>query len=612
MPSPLDYGCRGYVQPARDALFVAMAFIDLLFLARGDDGGRFQDLLDLLFISDLGLRLISRYRHERRADISVWSAAGLPHALLPLCIFAALVVEKWRPVVDEYRMLLGEGKRFVVRWVIFHPRQAREWIERGLTGLRWATWSMPIYSKLSQLRRRLQRARQARRRRKELRRREKAVAKMRASPKKPGPLRGSAGSGAGSTRSLAAVKLQTAFRARRARREAAVMRQLQGQRVARAAKKLQEHAIRMARRRALRAAVRDAAMVAARDGARTGSRPLAEADREREERKAFKRFLSMQPLVLRPDSPFAVAWESIFVVLVLGEVLQVASRYLTPDCILVPKPTAAGFVPKVAESLRRIRRTRSLAALDSASGVADGCSDGWIPTLGRVLIGPELLALVGPCYRGLVVLFATLDCAVQFSIGAVDEASGVLEPRPFLARWALPPHGLLFHCFVNPGLKAGGRAIGAAARWTTAHHPPRVYRLVVWLLPPVVWLGRASSAALKAVVRSQPVFRRWDLYVRHTAEGARATAEAAVGAAARSIEASAEVLHTSIDEVSHGAAAIASTGLEAIDRTVDGVASVVIDGVATVVVDGVIDGALSPLLDGLSGRRPAGQQCVEF
>jgi hypothetical protein len=225
-------------------------------------------------------------------------------------------------------------------------------------------------------------------------------------------------------------------------------------------------------------------------------------------------------LLLRPNTTFAVAWKVLFVVCVFFEIGQLAfSPKLTK---LVDKKTGqpmnigevlhTKFVPKlISDSCsdlqtiearefkgpkifrffqQKMRPTRRKINAEHKPWFCDAPYSTARATYVRGLhfVVTEFLLIVG------IVCF--LDVFVTFFTGELSDENGALIPKPFMKRWILP--GIVLQLLVNPQMETTCkwlfRALSNAAhfgparvwRWAAALFFP-VFRLLVYVVERYLW-----------------------------------------------------------------------------------------------------------------------------
>ena len=101
----------------------------------------------------------------------------------------------------------------------------------------------------------------------------------------------------------------------------------------------------------------------------------------------------------------------------------------------------------------------------------------YCPAAGRQA---AVIAIVATMLSTLVGLVASLDVAVEFFSGVLDDATGLLTPKPRRDRYLKPPHSLLFNIAVNPTMKFANRL---ATALLFSDNPHQLFRLVIWMQP---------------------------------------------------------------------------------------------------------------------------------
>lgn len=411
-------------------------------------------ILTMGFLSLLEIFLVY---HDISSPVKLFAAAFLLHLYLRIrwrgaeasknywrwpiewILFGCVVFDRWvhRPRANHFEnFVVNPLKSYAIRTTLTNPLAAYRLATRLIRMARWAKWCTPIVQVSLHFNDAIKRWRIVRRQKRERSSRLLTVRRMRSKLS------------LADSRQVAARVLQAAWRGRMARRH--VERQ----------------------RLSTRLLVRWAS-------ARIG-------DAVRRHRTRLQEQADRRPLLLRPDSSLVLCWKAGVVGLVLLEVAslaligedggqlaqshsetlgELATRLLWPECATVLVPTGPRSIPFVGP--RALMPAPLPPQCETRGSLVQ-------------MLGFSPLALLASLVGVLIEVLAVGDTFVEFLMGELDEATGILRPKTPLARYVLPPHSLLFNMAVNPALPTGNRLLG---KLLGSDNPYIMFRAVILLQP---------------------------------------------------------------------------------------------------------------------------------
>jgi hypothetical protein len=309
-------------------------------------------------------------------------------------------------------------------------------------------------------------------------------------------------------REAAAIRIQKCYRAMRVRKAFKALQLLQGTKESIAAIRMQT-AFRAALARAktrllLKERELDRLEAEADATSRDSTAQMSVDDRRRmyelqnELNTAAKRLVN-EKLLLRPNTSFAVTWKVLFVICVIFEITQLVikpklDKYIDEDTgkrldigkilddKLVPAPMTEweecafwliddeqlekdkkGFFKKI----RRRRKQKKAKKLTRPWF----CREPYVTmqsmyiNVVRFILSETLVIVAVVCY---------LDVFVTFFTGIFDSDTGILEPKPFFTRWFIP--GLTLQLLVNPRMESTAEFVFQLLSSAWRVGPIRVYR----------------------------------------------------------------------------------------------------------------------------------------
>ena len=309
-------------------------------------------------------------------------------------------------------------------------------------------------------------------------------------------------------REAAAIRIQKCYRAMRSRKAVKALQLMQGTKQSIAAIRMQT-AFRAALARAkttllLKERELDRLEAEADATSRLSTAQMSVEDRRRmyelqsELNTAAKKLVN-EKMLLRPNTSFAVTWKVLFVICVIFEITQLVikpelDKFIDEDTgerldigkilddRLVPTPMteweecAAWLIDdeQLAKDTKgffnKIRRRRKRKEAKKLSRPWF-CKEPYVTMQSmyisavRFMLAETIVIVAVVCY---------LDVFVTFFTGVFDSDTGVLEPKPFFARWIMP--GLTLQLLVNPRMETTSQFVFQllADAWRVG--PIRVYR----------------------------------------------------------------------------------------------------------------------------------------
>lgn len=421
------------------------------------------------------------------------------HCLLVAILhYCAVVIKQTTGVQLEYSADYAKKKiiRRVLGFALRHPKRFVRRFREARTGIRWFKYLAPLIGTGNKLlgnvkdlltkQRQYLHAREARRIRKQF---WKLMDKD-------------------ERREAAAIRIQKCWRAMRARKAVEALQLIQGTKESIAAIRMQS-AFRAALARArtrLLLKKRELDRLEA-EAVSTGMHPtehMSVDDRRRmyelqDELNVTAKKLVNEKMLLRPNTSFAVTWKVLFVICVVFEITQLVlkpklEKYVDEDTgkrldigkildrKLVPTPITEWeecaawliddeqFEKETKGFLKKMRR-RMKEKKAKKLHRPWFCKEPFVTTQAlyidvlRFMLTETLLIIAIVCY---------LDVFVTFFTGVFDSETGVLEPKPWFVRWILP--GLALQLLVNPRMETTAEYVFQllSDAWTIG--PIRVYR----------------------------------------------------------------------------------------------------------------------------------------
>ena len=308
----------------------------------------------------------------------------------------------------------------------------------------------------------------------------------------------------------ASILIQKTYRASRARRATNALRLLQGDLQRIAAIKLQTRfraLLRQSQARLKRKKLELARLerrLAEKKGGKTTM--MSEQERRRmyslrQELTATTQKLVNQKLLLRPNTTFAVVWKSMFVAAVILELGTLIAKTLYPKQVsvdfIVPVPFSELPECQVVEDHGLFRKFFSfIGGKDTTPPhpLPRYCDEDMVAlqaigmSLWRFLIELTILA---------VYLIFFFDVPINFFTGRFDSVDGTLTPQPPFVRWVAP--GVILQLALNPKMDQVAEFIAHMVTSIRALGPVRVFRWTVAFFFPVfvfflrhvsrLWLG---------------------------------------------------------------------------------------------------------------------------
>lgn len=200
-------------------------------------------------------------------------------------------------------------------------------------------------------------------------------------------------------------------------------------------------------------------------------------------------------ILLRPDSSFVNNWKLIFLAVIIIEILQVILRgdsttKLSTEEVMTKLAMREECIPQAKPAHRFARKPPPLPEYCSTAP-----NDHWAIHVGRILTAFSFF-------------IATLDVPIFFMTGKINEANGLLEPRPSFERWILP--GVLIQLLVNPGLEPMSKAFFDAVNWASKVGVGRVLRAYVWIHPLIHRISVHFSRELLHFTKTHWIFKQKD------------------------------------------------------------------------------------------------------
>jgi len=294
-----------------------------------------------------------------------------------------------------------------------------------------------------------------------------------------------------------ATKLQAIFRRRRLRKAMRVF-----------ASKEETAALLIQRTYRRRAAERKASLMKTdqlygvlMEAWRANDRQMADTERT-EERQRVAASIALgrdePPLLLRPNTRFAVTWKLLFVVCIVLELTSVAFSHRfgggeAGKKMSVDELLKAGVVPGRGGDVCAERRPgpfghvgRAFGALLPPGEKVAAAAHGACPAPAASLYVLTALAVISYVIVPAVHLICFLDVPVTFLTGELDDRTGVLIPKPFFPRWILP--GIALQLLVNPSMANVAGALGSVKGVVDQFGGARLLRWGYCLAPPVAQL----------------------------------------------------------------------------------------------------------------------------
>uniref|UniRef100_A0A7S2ILA8 Uncharacterized protein n=1 Tax=Haptolina brevifila TaxID=156173 RepID=A0A7S2ILA8_9EUKA len=204
-----------------------------------------------------------------------------------------------------------------------------------------------------------------------------------------------------------------------------------------------------------------------------------------------------RPFLIRPDCVALACWKFVVLVLVLLDVarwkLSEQGQHMTqaelmlslshPECIPQHKGHKYWIVgPAVVSPL------------------PDHCADLNFDQTPLGLFASFLTYLVG--------IIAFTDIVLEWLTGKIDPKTLVLEPKPFIERYLLPPHSLLFNVMINPTMGDVKKFLSQFVDVPTSSNLVRMCRMMVMLQPLASHFEEWFAIAAHRMKRSSTLFRR--------------------------------------------------------------------------------------------------------
>ena len=214
-----------------------------------------------------------------------------------------------------------------------------------------------------------------------------------------------------------------------------------------------------------------------------------------------KTFLN-QKLLLRPNTTFAVVWKALFVVGVILELSVLVAKALHPKGVTVESilprlwydlpecnPKEPGFFQKI---LHRFGRHRTSPILWYCQERAMAYQN-----MGVCILDFSIRTLIVT-----VQAIYFLDVFINFFTGRFNRQTGMLEPVPAFQRWVAP--GIMLQLLLNPRMDVVADIVARLVTAIRALGPVRVFRWTVAFFFPVFLIFRhRASQGWSVIVASQ-------------------------------------------------------------------------------------------------------------
>lgn len=122
--------------------------------------------------------------------------------------------------------------------------------------------------------------------------------------------------------------------------------------------------------------------------------------------------------------------------------------------------------------------------------------------------GTNWVALIAQVLSTFAFIIATLDVPIFFCTGAINEANGLLEARPFFERWVLP--GVLIQLIVNPGLEPLSKFVSDMVSGTAQVGLGRVLRALHWTKPLHDRMFKTLRRKIQKFLKRSTIFQQTD------------------------------------------------------------------------------------------------------
>ena len=427
--------------------------------------------------------------------------------------FAAKSVHLMKVTISKYTKKVAlKTTRFAIR----NPKQFRRRLRKVLTYLRWIKYLAPIIGALNKLKGNagdlLKKARQASQARRQLKLRQRIWNKMSDEEKLE----------------LAAVRVQSAFRSKIARKKQKAVRLLLLDQQLISIIKIQ-HRVRTKARDAKEKIKRKRKEFSTLNKRRFSlfnslSKPLSYEEKVkwiqlRDELRLHDKTIQSRNALLRPNTTFSVVWKVLFVFTICLEIVQIllsdttnkkatGKRSLesiltsmllpTRECEIIHKPknglrkvmeNTGSFIQKLVPILNRKPKDAQTSDLVC------------IPLTTFQQIHILLAQTFIKNFVHFVSIICFLDVFVTFFTGEINPNNGVLEPKPFFVRWILP--GIILQILVNPAMKDVSSALRMLADFVNSVGPGRFVRWIIIFLPAMLYMGSKIVTLAQLFVRSQ-------------------------------------------------------------------------------------------------------------
>jgi hypothetical protein len=320
-------------------------------------------------------------------------------------------------------------------------------------------------------------------------------------------------------REAAVLRVQSAFRAMKARKTFIALHYIQDNKEFMAALKVQavvraalnRARVRLLKKRKELKRLHDQALVPKKyDASHMSATDRLRMYQLQEELKVKAKELVNERLLLRPNTTFAVYWKVLLVICIIFEICHLAlkpemKRYKNKkkgervnigellDHHVIPAPMSeweqcAPWLADAAKNRRELspgpfgasQNRRSRRKEKKTMARPWYCQKSFVTAQSVYIV---VLRIVWTQILDIMGIVCFLDVFVTFFTGELDRDTGELKPKPFFTRWLLP--GLLLQLLVNPQMEAISGYVFRLANETLQVGPVRVWRWTVALFYPL-------------------------------------------------------------------------------------------------------------------------------